>query len=187
MLNKLIINLPPKINIILWKNKKYNNCINFYVYNNNKKLILSSKVNKKSNNLKLDINTNSIIIDRNFINHNNNKISKFLFKFLKSWDLYFFNKIKFKGKGFRMRFLKKNKFVKFFFGRSHKTFIWFKKIMMKKINKYKFVLKGLNKNNVIWNSNLVTKIKPLNMYTLRGLRKTRQTIFKRKGKKGTYI
>ena len=58
---------------------------------------------------------------------------------------------------------------------------------MKKINKYKFVLKGLNKNNVIWNSNLVTKIKPLNMYTLRGLRKTRQTIFKRKGKKGTYI
>ena len=98
-----------------------------------------------------------------------------------------FKKIKFKGKGFRIRFLKKLKLVKFFFGKSHKTYIFFRNIILKKINKYKFILKGLNSENIIVNSKRITSIRPINFYTLRGLRESRQIIFKRKGKKGTYI
>lgn len=86
-----------------------------------------------------------------------------------------------------MRFFKKNKFIKFFFGKSHKTFVLFKFIIMRRINKYKFILKSINKEKLFKDSKYQNKIKKLNVYTLRGLRLSRQTIFKRKGKKGTYI
>ena len=86
-----------------------------------------------------------------------------------------------------MRFFKKNKFVKFFFGKSHKTFILFKKLIMRRINKYKFILKSIKNNKIKINSNYAVNIRPLNLYTLRGIRTTRQIVFKRKGKKGTYI
>lgn len=58
---------------------------------------------------------------------------------------------------------------------------------MKKINKYKFILKSLNIKKLNKNSNYAVNIKPLNLYTLRGLRLSKQIVFKRKGKKGTYI
>ena len=101
--------------------------------------------------------------------------------------MYLLSKIKFKGKGFRIRFFKKIKLVKFFFGKSHKSFIYFKNIIIKRINKYKFILKNINKQQLLINSSKVTNIRPINYYTLRGLRVSRQTIYKRKGKKGTYI
>lgn len=185
MLNKIVLNLPQNINIVIWRNLKNNKIIHIVIHNKNN--ILKFYIKKNSSILLFDKNSNSLVIEKNFINDTNNKFSRFLKRFLKSWDNYFFKKIKFKGKGFRMRFLKKNKLVKFFFGRSHKTFIIFKKIILKKISKYKFILKSINPKKLSDNSSLVTKIKPLNVYTLRGLRFSRQTIFKRKGKKGTYI
>lgn len=182
-MRNLVLNLPQNINIIIWKNK---NIFNLFLYNKTKFYKLSVNFDKK-NQIKWDNNTNSLTFLENILEKNENKISKKFFNFFKSWDLFFFKKIKFKGKGFRMRFFKKNKFVKFFFGKSHKTFIFFKKIIMKKINKYKFILKSINKNKLNINSKYVTNIKPINLYTLRGLRLSKQIIFKRKGKKGTYI
>ena len=49
------------------------------------------------------------------------------------------------------------------------------------------MLLGLKKNPVINISKKIIKIKKLNFYTLRGLRLSKQIIFKRKGKKGTHI
>jgi hypothetical protein len=77
--------------------------------------------------------------------------------------------------------------MKFYFGKSHITIFKFKKVQIKKSGKYKFILKNLNPTilkNIALN---VTNIKPVNIYTLRGLRLSRQLIFKRKGKKGSYI
>ena len=128
-----------------------------------------------------------LCLKKKVLNDKNNKLSIFIQNFIKSWDVYYFSKIKFKGKGFRMRFFKKNKLIKFFFGRSHKTFVLFKKLHMRRINKYKFILKSINKDKIKINSHIATNIKPLNLYTIRGIRNSRQTVFKRKGKKGTYI
>lgn len=185
MLNKVNICLPFTINILIWKKNKFHKNLNVILYSNDKKINFFS--NTESNLLRFDKNTNTLIIEKNYLYEKNNKISNFIENFLKSWDFYFFSKIKFKGKGFRIRFLKKNKLVKFFFGRSHKTFIKFKKIIMKKINKYKFILKSINKKKILNNSYKVVSIKPLNLYTIRGLRNSRQIVCKRKGKKGTYI
>lgn len=185
MLNKFIFCLPSNINVIIWKNKRFNNFLNIYIYNKTKNIKLF--YNQNINPTKYDKNTNSFFIEKKILNNKNNKLSKFIESFLTSWDVYFFNKIKFKGKGFRIRFFKKTKFMKFFFGRSHKTFVILKNIKMRKINKYKFILKSIKKDKIKKDSYMITKIKPINFYTLRGLRNSRQIIYKRKGKKGTYI
>lgn len=181
MINYSYINIPPVIENIIFKDK--NNNINMVIYNNNKKMIISLDEKK----FKFDPETNSLLIIKNFLNYEDKKnINKF-HNFLKSWDMYFFNKIKFKGKGFRIRFFKKLRLVKFFFGKSHKSYIFYKKTIVKRINKYKFLIKNINKSVLMRNKKMTTNIRPMNLYTLRGIRCTRQIIGKRKGKKGTYI
>jgi ribosomal protein L6P/L9E len=106
---------------------------------------------------------------------------------MKTFENYFFLKIKFKGKGFKIKFNKKLKLIKFYFGRSHITFFKLKKIKLKKITKYKFLLKNLNFNKLKKKASEITYIKPVNVYTLRGIRLSRQHISKRKGKKSSYI
>lgn len=182
MINYSYINIPPVINNVILKNKTDNN-INMVIYNNNKKMIISLSEKK----FKFDHETNSLLIIKNYLNYEDKKnINKFN-NFLKSWDMYFFNKIKFKGKGFRIRFFKRIRLVKFFFGKSHKSYIFYKKTIVKRINKYKFIIKNINKSVLMRNKKMTTNIRPMNLYTLRGIRCTRQMIGKRKGKKGTYI
>lgn len=59
--------------------------------------------------------------------------------------------------------------------------------MKKRITKYKFLIYSLKKFDIYKSSRIVVNIKPMNFYTLRGIRYSRQIIYKRKGKKGTYI
>lgn len=108
-------------------------------------------------------------------------------RYLKSFEIYFFIKIKFKGKGFKIKFKKKIKLIKFYFGRSHITFYKLKKIKIKKINKYKFLLRSFCLSKLKQVASNITNIKPVNVYTLRGIRISRQFIYKRKGKKSSYI
>lgn len=121
----------------------------------------------------------------NYLTYNYN--FKEINKYLKTFEIYFFIKIKFKGKGFKIKFNKKLKLIKFYFGRSHITFYKLKKIKLKKITKYKFMLKSLNLSKLNMKASNITYIKPVNLYTLRGIRTSRQTIRKRKGKKSSYM
>lgn len=179
--NYFIINIPVTIKIIIWKKKKnINNTINFY--NNNKffKIITEKKIF-------FDKWFNCLMLNNEYEIKKKTRIINLFIEFLKTWDKFYFNKIKFKGKGFRIKFFKKIKLIKFYFGKSHKTFFFLKKIKKKRINKYKFILTSLNKNILINISRKIINIKKINLYTLRGLRNSRQIIYKRKGKKGTYI
>lgn len=154
----------------------------FYIYIDGKKFVFLS------NNLFI-INKweNSLTFVKNFKSLNQIKLNNEFDAFFRSLNCYFFKKIKFKGKGFRIKFFKKIKLIKFYFGRSHKTFMFLKKIKRKKINKYKFILYSIIRQKTLNVSIKITKIKKINFYTLRGIRLSRQIIFKRKGKKGTYI
>lgn len=104
-----------------------------------------------------------------------------------TFEDYFCKKIKFKGKGFRLKIKKKHKAIKFLFGHSHLNILFIKNFKLKKCGKYKLTLKStlFNKINVL--AKKITNIKPVNVYTNRGIRISRQIIFKRKGKKGSYI
>lgn len=103
------------------------------------------------------------------------------------WKYYIFNKIKFKGKGYKIIYNKIKKNIKFFFNTSHLNIIIFKKLIIKKNLKNKFILINKKKNSNNFIVNKIVKIRNINIFTLRGLRKSKQIILKRKGKKSSYI
>lgn len=176
------INIPISFDIIVLENKKNNNDLTIILYN---KLYSITLINNKKK-IKIDLESYSIKIDSG-ISYTNNLNFKQINKFFKTFEFYFFIKIKFKGKGFKIKFNKKLKIIKFFFGKSHMTFFKLKRIKLKKITKYKFILKNLNFNKLKTNASKITRIKPMNVYTLRGIRLSKQIIKKRKGKKSSYI
>ena len=181
-LNTYIVNIPITFNIIVFENKKNKKNLTITLYNKIQSFNLINTVK----NIKIDLESYSIKIKVDY-NLNNNINFKQINSFLKTFESYFFIKIKFKGKGFKIKYNKKLKLIKFYFGRSHMTFFKLKKIKLKKINKYKFFLRNFNYNWLKKKAIEITKIKPVNIYTLRGIRLSRQIIKKRKGKKSSYI
>jgi hypothetical protein len=182
MVKHINIILPPQFEIILLKKNKelkinlYNKNYNFNFFINFEKS--SIFVNKFNNVIK--------IYHKNIFN-NQILINSTLNNFIKLIDIYEFVKIKFKGKGFKIGFYKNKNIMNFFFGASHINTFLIKDTLIKKINKYKFILKSTNTVGLNNLSKQIVKIRKINFYTLRGLRKSRQILIKRKGRKGTFM
>jgi ribosomal protein L6P/L9E len=152
-------------------------------YNLKKKIKITCKnesffFEKETNFLKICYSNPSVL---------QNKAGKLFNKISYSFEDYFYKKIKFKGKGFRLKIKKKHKAIKFLFGHSHLNILFLKNIKLKKCGKYKLTLKGSNFNKLKVLSKKICGVKPINVYTNRGIRVSRQIIYKRKGKKGSYI
>ncbi len=130
--------------------------------------------------------------ESNIININSSVIGEFtkwsntLSKMFFTFQHYFFKKIKFKGKGFRLKIKKQKKICKFLFGHSHTMLMYFKNIKITKCTKYKFTIKSVNFNELNKTVKKMIIIKPNNVYTNRGIREGRQSVIRRKGKKGSY-
>lgn len=106
---------------------------------------------------------------------------KFLNNFLFTWESFFFSKIYFLGKGFKLKKIKKN--IYFNFNYSHIKLIINQNIILKKIQKTKLIMFSKNSNNLNSFCKLIQNIKKINPYTKRGLRKSKQIIYKKKNKK----
>lgn len=139
------------------------------------------------------------ITNINFFNQNSKTLSLVFFDyfvqkkgitnywnfFFKNWQNLFFRKIKFKGKGYKIK--KKNKKINFFFGRAHLTSIWFKGVYIKRLNKYKLFVAAESSYRLYLIHKFIDIIRKLNVYTRRGLRLSRQKVLKKVGKKSSYV
>lgn len=140
-----------------------------YIYNNNYYCII--KVLKP-----IQIINNTFIK----ITDGSEKIQNKINFFLKQFYICSFTKIKFTGKGYK---IKKNKpqGLVMLFNRSHTTTLWWNGIFLKKLKKYKLYLKYTHKNaNII---QTIINVRPINIFTKKGLRVARQVLKKKKGKK----
>ena len=152
-------------NLSVLKKKKL---IYIYIYNNNFFCIFktSSVVNIMNNTFlritKIDIQTNKLNL------------------FIRQFYQCTFSKIKFSGKGYKIKKNSKQSLI-LLFNRSHTTTIWWKNSFIKKLKKYKIYVKCTNRNaNII---QTILKIRPINIFTKKGLRDSRQILKKKKGKK----
>jgi ribosomal protein L6P/L9E len=182
MVKHINIIIPPQFDIIVLK-KKNDLIINLY----NKNYNFSFFIDYKKNYFFLNKFNNIIKINNKNVFNNQILINSTLNKFLKLIDIYEFIKIKFKGKGFKIGFYKNKNIMNFFFGASHINTFLIKNTNIKKINKYKFIIKSVNINELNSLSKKIINIRKINHYTLRGLRKSRQILIKRKGRKGTFM
>lgn len=105
----------------------------------------------------------------------------FINKYIFIWNIFFIKKIKFKGKGYKI--MKNKKFFFLIFNNSHITWYIFINIISLKITKQKYLF--LYKNKCILQKKLKVfyNIRPWNIFTKRGLRFSKQKIWKKIGKR----
>jgi len=116
-----------------------------------------------------------------------NKVSKKISKFLNSWDTYYFSKIKFKGKVYKISKYRNNN-LKLSFGRCHKNMMVVRSLFLKKRKKVKTkcMIFGTSKIDLDFSKSLIIKVRPISMFTQRGLRLARQVVYRKIGKKSSY-
>jgi ribosomal protein L6P/L9E len=169
-----------------------------YVYNNRFYFIFNVNIH----NFELQLNKSTLAVQRFSKNRSNlpllnvssfsqlniiNRISKKLTAVFKSWDSYYFIKIKFKGKVYKLTKYKKNN-LKLSFGRCHKTILAVRSLFLRKKKKVKnkCMIYGSSLKHINLSKCLIVNTRPINMFTQRGLRLSRQIVYRKIGKKSSY-
>lgn len=133
------------------------------------------------------IGVKTISIKYSFIKNKAKLVESNINNLIFSLNFLWHVKIKFNGKGFKVRRFKKKQSMKFYFYRSHLTVFIFRNVKLIKKHKYKFVIFKSNQRILKLMTKDVLSIRPINIYTKRGLRASRQLIYKRTGKKSSYV
>jgi len=102
-----------------------------------------------------------------------------------SFSKVFFLKLKFKGKGYYIYKNSRNTITSQF-GHSHRIYIYSVFISVKFLTKTTVFLFGSSKKDVLTTGYSIQKVKPINIFTGRGVRFSKQIIYKKTGKVSSY-
>jgi ribosomal protein L6P/L9E len=97
----------------------------------------------------------------------------------------FFRKIKFKGKGYYIYKNTRNTITPQF-GYSHRLYLYSPFVTVKFLSKTSIFVFGLLKNDVITTSLGIKAMRPINIFTGRGVRFSREVVYKKVGKVSSY-
>lgn len=114
---------------------------------------------------------------------------QFYLNFVKSlfltFSLPFFLKLKFKGKGYYI-FKNSRNTITPQFGFSHRIYVYSFSILVKFLSKTTIFLFGLSKRDLIKNGLKIKNIRPINIFTGRGIRFAKQIVYRKVGKVSSY-
>lgn len=157
--------------------------INLIIYNLNYKFKLSFL--KKFTSFNYDYLINTLTINF-FLKNNFSIIFWNYFKFLFfSFSRIFFKKLKFKGKGYYIYKNTRNT-IALQFGYSHMFYLYCSIITVKFITKTTILLFGTNYFDLLKKSYSLFNIKKINIFTGKGIRFSRQILYKKTGKVSSY-
>ncbi len=123
-----------------------------------------------------------------FSSYNNNFINLFWTNFKNifySFSRIFFKKLKFKGKGYYIYKNKRNT-VAMQFGYSHIKRLFFFYTYVKFLSKTSIIIFGLSKIKINKAAFHLRSVRPINIFTGKGVRFTRQIIYRKTGKISSY-
>jgi len=129
--------------------------------------------------------TNQILIKHFTINNFSQLYINVLKLFLTSLYKPFFTKIKFKGKGYYIYKNYRNTITPQF-GYSHRMYLYAYFTQVKFLTKTSLIVFGVNKNDLSIATHKLFDWRPLNIFTGRGVRFAKQTIYKKAGKVSSY-
>jgi len=97
----------------------------------------------------------------------------------------FFLKIKFKGKGYYI-YKNKRQTITPQFGYAHRLYLYAYFVSVKFLSKTSIFLFGLLKSDIVLTGMAIKEMRPINIFTGRGVRFSRQIIYKKVGKVSSY-
>lgn len=98
---------------------------------------------------------------------------------------FLFFKVKFKGKGYYIYKNARNTIAPQF-GYSHRIYIYSFFNIVKFLTKTKILIFGFSKNDILKSSNNIKTKRPINIFTGRGVRFSKQIVYKKTGKVSMY-
>ena len=146
----------------------------------------NAKYTNSNEEIHWDISTQSMNVYKNKLDDFSTKYNKLSKLFTWKMGLFYYSKMRFTGKGYKIKKTKIKKSFKFYFGKSHITYAFGGGLVFKKLSKYRLFFISNNKKKINKVRNLILSIKPINKFTKRGLRVTKHFILKRPGKKTNY-
>lgn len=121
-----------------------------------------------------------------FFSHNFLRIFfNFFKKFFYSFSMIFFKKLKFKGKGYYIYKNKRNT-IALQFGYSHIKRLFFFYTYVKFLSKTSIIIFGINRRLIDKSASEFSKIRSINIFTGKGVRFTKQIIYRKTGKVSSY-
>ena len=102
-----------------------------------------------------------------------------------SFSKIFFCKLKFKGKGYYIYKNVRNTLA-LQFGYSHLLYLYSFFLNVKFLTKTSVLMFGINIKDIFFLSNAFFKIKPINIFTGKGIRFSKQIVYKKTGKISSY-
>ena len=164
----------------------YNSRANSIVFNLSSNVYYANLSFKNSNSfISFDSHSNVILFKSLFVN-------SYYLIFLRSFESAImsfikptFLKLKFKGKGYYIYKNKRNTIAPQF-GYSHRLYMYSYFNMVKFLGKTKVLLFGFSKNDILTAALLIKEKRSINIFTGRGVRFSRQVIYKKQGKVSSY-
>lgn len=173
--------------VIFLKHKKINNyflfynMFYFYTYNYFFQIITPVKYNL----FFIDKNLNLIYFRFKYVNSYYQTYFNLFFNIFNSFFFLFYKKLKFKGKGYYI-FKNFRNTIAFKFGYSHRLYIYMYVLTVKFISKTTTLLFGINNNDLFDKSFELYYTRTRNIFTGKGIRFSKQIIYKKIGKVSSY-
>jgi ribosomal protein L6P/L9E len=183
--NKIFFYIPHNWKFIFFKGHNENKfTFNvFYLYSNFYFFFLPITLNVTELYCNNQLN---LLFIQTFFNNNFYKLYwTLLKKIFYSFNRYFFRKLKFKGKGYYIYKNKRNT-IAMQFGYSHRIRIFFFFLHVKFLSKTIVLIFGLNNTCLTKGSIHLKNIRSINIFTSKGIRFSRQILYKKTGKISSY-
>ena len=162
---------------------KHKNQLLMFFYSNTYFFKLSLPTQRSD--ITYDWNTSLVVLHTLYPNNNYRLFWTFLQESLYSFYKPVFKKIKFKGKGYYIYKNKRNTITPQF-GYSHRLYLYSYFTSVRFLSKTSIFIFGLKKSDVVLIGLGIKKMRPINIFTGRGVRFSRQIVYKKTGKVSSY-
>lgn len=177
-----VFNYPSSWNFIILQNTKLNQYV-FYFYSQYYYFMLNPL--KTLNTCVVDMNTCSVQFQTLYPNTFYKTYWTTLLLIFSALNHPFFKKIKFKGKGYYI-YKNKRQTITPQFGHSHRLYLYSYYTSVIFLSKTQIFIFGLSKIDVISVALGIKKMRPINIFTGRGVRFSRQIVYRKVGKVSSY-
>lgn len=174
--------IPKNWNVLIVHNLKLKSC---YVFLYSKFYFVKILLPISKEFVHYDLNTRQLVTTVLSYNNYFSLYSMYALKFYNALIKPVFIKLKFKGKGYYIYKNYRNTITPQF-GYSHRLYLYSFSVYVKFLNKTTLVCFGLNQNNVNSTSKKLFSWRPINIFTSRGVRFSKQIFYKKSGKISSY-